>query len=114
MKLKLFIFLFLIPIFGLSQWTKTSVRSQKVKESQKKLEFAALYSLDIYQLKNTLKDAPVRLSNTKGVIIVLPTASGTLEKFQIWEHSNMDPELQKKYTDIRSYVGISVNDPSAY
>lgn len=104
----------ILPFLGYSQWTKTSVRTQKVKASQEKLEYAGLYSLDANQLKQALKDAPERFSGSKGVIVSLPTAGGKIEKFQVWESSNMDPALQKKYPDIKSYVGTGIEDPSVY
>ncbi|SHF38663.1 reprolysin-like metallopeptidase [Chryseobacterium sp. OV279] len=106
--------LLLIPFLGYSQWTETSLRAQKVKPSNEKLEYAALYSLDADQLKMMLKDAPERFSRSKGVTVSLPVASGKIEKFQVWESSNMDSELQKKYPDIKSYVGASVYDPCVY
>ncbi|MCT2560783.1 reprolysin-like metallopeptidase [Chryseobacterium herbae] len=114
MKFYLLIAIVMIPFFGSSQWTRTELRAQKVKKSQEKLEYAALYYLDAYQLRILLKDVPERFSGSKGVIIFLPTALGKIEKFQVWESSNMDPELQKKYPDIKSYVGTSLNDPSVY
>ncbi|WP_250253284.1 reprolysin-like metallopeptidase [Chryseobacterium sp. Marseille-Q3244] len=114
MKYYLFIFALVIPFFGSSQWTRTELRAQKVKKSQEKLEFAGLYSLDTNQLKQLLKNVPVRFSSQKGTIISLPTAQGRLEKFQVWEFSNMAPELQAKYPDIKSYVGTALEDPSVY
>lgn len=114
MKRYFFIFSLMIPFLGFSQWTRTEVRSQKVKKSQEKLEFSGLYTLNTDQLKQTLKNAPVRFSSEKGVIISLPSANGTLEKFQVWEYSNMAPELQAKFPDIRSYVGTGLEDPSVY
>ncbi|WP_126654180.1 zinc-dependent metalloprotease [Chryseobacterium aureum] len=114
MKHYFFIFLLLIPFLGFSQWTRTEVRSQKIKKSQEKLEFSGLYALNADQLKQTLKNAPVRFSSDKGVIISLPAANGKLEKFQVWEYSNMAPELQAKFPEIRSYVGTGVEDPSVY
>lgn len=104
----------MIPFLGFSQWARTELRSQKVKKSQEKLEFAGLYSLDADQLRQTLQKAPARFSNEKGVIVSLPTASGKIERFQVWEFSNMAPELQAKYPDIKSYVGTGLEDPSVY
>ncbi|CAI8937814.1 reprolysin-like metallopeptidase [Chryseobacterium sp. IT-36CA2] len=114
MKFYLIIALSMIPFLGSSQWTRTELRSQKVKKSQEKLEYAGLYSLDANQLRIALKDVPERFSKSKGVVISLPTAGGKIEKFQVWESSNMDPALQKKYPDIKSYVGTGVKDPSVY
>lgn len=114
MKYYFFIFSLMLPFLGYSQWTRTELRSQKVKKSQEKLEFSGLYALNTDQLRQILKNAPVRFSNEKGVVISLPAASGKLERFQVWEYSNMAPELQAKFPDIRSYVGTGLEDPSAY
>ncbi|WP_080778599.1 hypothetical protein [Chryseobacterium phocaeense] len=114
MKNFILAFMLILPFLGYSQWTKTTVGSKKVKASQEKLEYAGLYSLDANQLKQTLKGAPDRFSGSEGAFISLPTAVGKIEKFQVWESSNMDPALQKKYPDIKSYVGTGVDDPSAY
>lgn len=114
MKRSLFIMMLLIPFWGFSQWSKTELRSQKVKKSQEKLEYSALYSLNTDELRQTLKNAPERSSNSKGIIVSIPGASGEVEKFQVWESSNMAPELQAQHPEIRSYVGIGVDDPSAY
>lgn len=114
MKHYFFIFSLLIPFLGFSQWSRTEARSQKIKKSQEKLEFAGLYTLNADQLRQNLKAAPARFSNEKGVIISLPTVNGKLERFRVWEFSNMAPELQAKYPDIRSYVGTGVEDPTVY
>jgi subtilisin-like proprotein convertase family protein len=114
MKHYFLIFALLLPFLGFSQWSRTELRSQKVKQSQEKLEFTGLYTLDTDQIRESLKNAPARFSKDKGVIISLPTASGRLERFQVWEFSNMAPELQAKFPDIRSYVGTGVEDPTVY
>ncbi|AZA82875.1 hypothetical protein C1637_17985 [Chryseobacterium lactis] len=114
MKHYFFILTLMIPFLGFSQWTRTELKSQKVKKSQEKLEFSGLYSLNTGQLKQSLENAPARFSNNKGTIITLPTAHGKLEKFQVWEFSNMAPKLQAKYPDIKSYVGTALEDPTVY
>lgn len=114
MKHYFFIFALMVPLLGFSQWTKTELRTQKVKKSQEKLEYSALYLLNADQLRQNLEKVSDRFSGGKGVIISIPAASGKLEKFQVWESSNMDPALQAKYPDIRSYVGTGVDDPSVY
>ncbi|MEG0926108.1 zinc-dependent metalloprotease [Chryseobacterium sp.] len=114
MKHYFFILTLMIPFLGFSQWTRTELRSQKVKKSQEKLEFAGLYTLNTDQLKQALKNAPTRFSNDKGVVVTLPVANGRLEKFQVWEFSNMAPELQAKFPDIKSYVGTALEDPTVY
>src|SRR5690606_5898244 len=39
---------------------------------------------------------------------------GMMERFEVWEASNFHPELQAKFPEIRSYVGIGIDDPYAY
>lgn len=91
MKHYFFIFALMLPFFGFSQWTRTELRSQKVKKSQEKLEYTGLYSLNADQLRQSLQKAPARFSSEKGVVISLPAANGKLERFQVWEYSNMAP-----------------------
>ncbi len=115
MKNYLLLLTLAVPIFGFSQWSKTTVQSQqRVTEGQKNLESKELYTLDANKLKTTLINAPARNIATKGVIVSLPNMHGKLEKFEVWELSNMAPDLQAKHTDIRSYVGASKDDPTAY
>lgn len=114
MKIYLIIALSMIPFLGSSQWTRTELRSQMVKKTQEKLQFSGLYSLDTNLMKQTLKGASLRISGGKGVVISIPGTNGKLERFQVWEYSNMAPELQEKYPDIKSYVGTGIEDHSAY
>ncbi|MDR2238430.1 MAG: M12 family metallo-peptidase [Chryseobacterium sp.] len=114
MKHYFFIFSLLLPFWGFSQWSRTELKSQKVKPSQEKLEFSGLYTLNTDQLQQSLRSVPARFSKDKGVVISLPTTSGKLERFQVWEFSNMAPELQAKYPDIKSYVGTGIDDPTVY
>lgn len=112
MKRNIFIFALMIPFLGFSQWTRTELKSQKVRKAQEKLKYTELYSLNTDQLRQSLKKAPLRFSSQKGVVISLPTANGKLEKFQVWEYSNMAPELQARFPDIKSYTGRGVENPS--
>ncbi|AYZ36613.1 hypothetical protein EGY07_14065 [Chryseobacterium indologenes] len=114
MKHYFFIVTLMIPFLGFSQWTRTELRSQRVKKSQEKLEFSGLYTLDSHKLSQILKNAPQRSSGSKGVIISLPNVHGRLEKFQVWESSNMAPQLQAQFPDIRSYVGTGLDDSGVY
>nr|WP_305069933.1 hypothetical protein [Flavobacterium covae] len=38
---------------------------------------------------------------------------GKLEKFKVYENSNMDAALQAKYPQIRSYIGIGIDNPTS-
>jgi hypothetical protein len=60
-------------------------------------------------------DLTADLSSAKGitaVIIYLPVANGSVEKFSIRSYSVMEPALQAKYADIKAFSGTGVDDPS--
>ena len=45
--------------------------------------------------------------------ITIPNSKGVLERFQVSESSNFDPELQAKYPEIRAYSGSGLDDKTA-
>lgn len=104
----------IVPLLGFSQWSKTNLGASQVKEGKAKIEASAFYSLNEQQLKQNLQNAPERFSNMPGKIISIPTADGKTEKFQVWEASNFTPALQAKFPEIKSYIGIGIDDPTAY
>ncbi|SEW14258.1 zinc-dependent metalloprotease [Kaistella antarctica] len=104
-----------VPVFGFSQWSKTLLQTQqRVNEGHTDTASKELYTLDANKLVTTLKGAPTRNAGQKGIIMTLPNMQGKMEKFEVWELSNMAPDLQAKYTDIKSYVGSSKDDSTAY
>lgn len=73
-----------------------------------------LMELNLSSLKSVLFQAPQRSSMTKsGVVISLPNASGEMERFEMYEASNFEPSLQAQFPEIRSYVGVGIDDPYA-
>ena len=36
-----------------------------------------------------------------------------MEKFRIYENSNMESELAARYPEIKSYIGIGIENPTA-
>ncbi|WP_456376473.1 zinc-dependent metalloprotease [Lutibacter sp.] len=99
-------------------WKKTSnistVSAKNIFNTTKPTN-TTIYKLDIKGLKNTLKSVPQRnFKITKSsVILSFPNSEGKMERFSIFEASVMHPDLQKKYPNIRSYVGKGIDDVTA-
>ncbi|MCF6182403.1 reprolysin-like metallopeptidase [Lutibacter sp.] len=118
-KKNILLTLFLITIVfnGIGQnknniWTKvasTQAKAQKLvfrNSIPKKFEN---YQLDINKIKTLLLNVSKRTVNTKqsNTVLNFPNDDGTLENYQVFEASIMEPALQKKYPNIRSYIGKS-------
>lgn len=75
---------------------------------------AAFFRLNIEELKQSLKNAPVNFRNDSKpqLIVDLPNNKGELIKYAVFEASVFSADLQQQHPDIRSYKGVSVNDPS--
>ncbi|RZJ68785.1 MAG: T9SS type A sorting domain-containing protein [Flavobacterium sp.] len=83
------------------------VREDNVSGSQQ------LYQLNQTELQQKLAAATDKFSGQAGIEIAIPNAKGQLERFQVWENSNFEPELQAQFPEIRAYVGKGITDPSA-
>ena len=66
------------------------------------------FVFDAQQMRQTLANA----TETHAVTILIPTAEGKMEQFDVREYSNFDAELQAQFPEIRAYAGNSVQNPS--
>lgn len=114
MKKLLLTLTMVVPMLSFAQWNKTNLGTSQVKEGKMDIEAAGFYSLDVQQLKQSLQNVPQRYSNMPGNIISIPNAQGKMERFEVWESSNFTQTLQEKFPEIRSYIGIGLDDPTAY
>ncbi|MPT32715.1 MAG: T9SS type A sorting domain-containing protein [Chryseobacterium sp.] len=64
-----------------------------------------LYKLNVDEIKVDLAKAPKRFSNDESLVLKFPTAEGKLVDYVIQEASVMDPVLQAKYPNLKSYLG---------
>jgi len=103
-----------LPLAVFSQWKTTSLGNAVVKQGKEKIEASGLYSFDGQIFRQQLANVPDRFSGQSGKIISIPNVEGMMERFEVWEASNFHPELQAKFPEIRSYVGIGIDDPYAY
>ena len=64
-----------------------------------------LFKLNVEEIKADLATAPKRFSNDESLVLKFPTAEGKLVDYVIQEASVMDPILQAKFPNLRSYLG---------
>lgn len=94
-------------------WKKVSASKKPALESRMQLPEKNLFDLDVTNLKGQLKNSPLRNARSSSVSITLPNADGVLESFRIYENPTMDPALAARYPDIKSYIGIGIDNPTA-
>ena len=69
--------------------------------------------LNVDALKPFLDSAPIEFTpeaKEGKSIITLPMPDGTFHKFIFWESPTMEPELQAKFPEIRTYTGQGIDD----
>jgi chitodextrinase len=98
-----------------SLWNGTTKKSTMVPlEAKMQLPENKLFDLNLANLRTNLTNAPARMANSKSnTILSLPNADGSLERYSIYENSTMDPALAARYPEIKSYVGIGIDTPTA-
>ena len=97
-----------------SFWNTTTKKSNMVAlEPRMQLPEKHLFDLNLLSLKSSLTNSPARTANTQSnTILSIPNADGVLENFRIYENSNMDPALAARYPEIKSYIGIGIDNPT--
>jgi len=100
-----------------SHWAEVKDNNFPLSKNSQRESFPKEFKvmqLDLNLLKQSLSVVPNRLkSKTSNVIISIPNTDGVLERFQIFEASNFEPELQAQFPEIRSYVGVGIDDKLA-
>ena len=113
----------MISLTGMSQdnrslWTKSSklaTAGEALMFRKTQPQKATYYQLNLEGLKSILDEAPRRDNsnfNNSNVVVEFPNAQGELEAFKVMEASIMQPELQAFFSNMRSYVGQSLDNPS--
>ncbi|MEO0038590.1 MAG: hypothetical protein RIQ59_1801 [Bacteroidota bacterium] len=99
-----------------SVWHKmsTNVTSKIARIQQNEITEGEIYfSLDATAFKQPLVNANSKLSTLPGVVVEFPNTNGDIEKFQVWENSNMTPDFQALFPEIRAYVGKGITTPGS-
>jgi len=119
-KLLLSIFLLVFTFgnsFAQQLWKNVAnegmITAQKAERVSQPREFK-LYALDLDALKSKLAAAPSRTETQQSnVVVAFPNDRGEMQNFRIFEASVMHPELAARHSDIKSYVGKGIDDPTA-
>lgn len=86
--------------------------SQKVQRASTPSKFK-LYNLEFEKMKEKLLQAPSDNTGKKSKITLsFPNSEGKFENFEIYEASIMDKVLEIKFPDIKSYVGVGIDNPA--
>lgn len=99
-----------------SVWHKKSatVTSKIARIQQNEItEGENYFSLDFSSFKQLLVSTNKKLTTLPGVIVEFPNVNGEVEKFHVWENSNMTPDFQALFPEIRAYVGKGITTPGA-
>ncbi|WP_337865325.1 reprolysin-like metallopeptidase [Ignavibacterium sp.] len=75
-----------------------------------------IFELNNVLVKELLNSAPSEFTDeakNNPAIITLPMPDGNFQKFKFWESPTMEPELQEKFPEIRTYTGQGIDDPYA-
>ena len=99
-------------------WTRISLNTV---DQLPKTERTALpksfevFSLNFDLLLSKLVNAPSRddLTKQNGIEISFPDATGTLSRYKVYKAQIMHPDLAARYSEIVSYVGVGIDDPTA-
>ncbi len=104
--------------FAQNLWNETTSERltslSKMDRASNPLDFR-LYSLNFDGLRNQLSVAPPRENESlaSNVIIQFPNSDGSMSSYRMYEASVMHPDLAARYPDIKSYIGIGIEDKTA-
>ncbi len=87
-------------------------KSTKLSDKENALKTYKLFRLNLELLQSKLEDTGSGNAD-QYVLIQLPDASGKLSSFKVVESSIMHPDLQNRYSSIRTYKGVGLKDPTA-
>lgn len=69
-----------------------------------------VYQLDETAIRNFLSNTDTQINHAH--TLLLPTATGSIQKFYVWETPVMEPGLAAKYPDIQTFTAVMEDNPS--
>lgn len=113
--LSLLLFLACLPaVWSRDLWTPLADSASVETMAKARARTSQLHQLNEGEMRRQLALAPIEGANEEGrrQILLLPAPDGTLHRFAVEESSIMEPELQAKFPDLRTYAARGVDDPS--
>lgn len=121
---QLLIFSITITIFSIIQsdaqkWHQVDEKSITSKRSDLTREIVPdkykTYTISIKSIRSTLEKSPNRFKNSgsTSIIMDIPLADGTFERFSMTRSDVFHPDLAARYPLIKSYTGTSIIDPTS-
>ena len=93
-----------------NNYKKTASEKLYRKSEPKKVE---KFNLNYNNFQNELLNSKNKLgSKNASKVLAFPNEKGELEEFQVFEASIMQENLQERYKQLRSFKGVSVNNPA--
>ncbi|WP_445736395.1 reprolysin-like metallopeptidase [Mariniflexile sp.] len=113
LSMALFLFVFSVSAQD-SSWKKMESIKDTQIVSKLNLEKSKIhvFKLNTASLKESLSSASLRSDKAKKkvTIISIPGKDGKLEAFEVYEAAVFTPELAEKYPNIKSYVGVGLDN----
>lgn len=99
-----------------NNWKKFDAKvNSEVRENNVRITDYSLFTLNVGEIQNQLKNAPDRdySSSRKGIMLNFPNLTGSFDTYEIYESSTMQSDLQNRYSEIKSYIGFKNGDKSS-
>ncbi len=109
--LSLVLIFFFGTLYSQVPWQRLN---EQVHIDQKRLAFKELKppSFQLFSVNDALLKSSLKQASKNQKRVTLPTPNG-LQSFTVKEASVLAPALAEKYPNIKSYVGVGVDDPNA-
>ncbi len=118
-----FLFVLLIPFLGMSQKNYFNVSGsdelaklpgERYNDQISQFSGFKVDNSDLQAFLSTLpQEEEIRFNRNGAPIMLFPMPDGSFTRFRVWESSIQEPELQAKFSEIRTYAGQGIDDPYA-
>ncbi|WP_179009434.1 CUB domain-containing protein [Winogradskyella forsetii] len=93
-----------------SYWFQSEIKQTNISNSEIPSEHVE-FTLNAASLLKEFAKAPDRLLQKQSEIVIsLPNENGVLERYQLFEASNLHLELEAKFPEIKSYIGKGLDN----